>query len=82
VSKAVLASQSAVFNSMLLLNSIEAQTGVVEMEDETYETVQAFVEFVYMGSTEKLTDLAEGLYILAEKYDVPKLKVRFLRITS
>jgi hypothetical protein len=63
---------------MFTLNTIEAQTGVVEMPDTTYEAVKAFVEFIYLGSAEHFESLADQLYILADKYDVPPLKVVFL----
>jgi hypothetical protein len=61
---------------MLSLNTVEAQTGIVEMGYESYEVVEAFVEFVYLESTDKLETLADQLYVLADKYEVPKLKVR------
>jgi hypothetical protein len=60
---------------MLLNNSIEAKTGVVEITDATYEAVEAFVEFLYLDSTEKFESLVEQLYVLADMYDVPLLKV-------
>jgi hypothetical protein len=75
-----LAAQSGVFKAMLSLNSIEAQTGVVEMDDASYEVIHAFVEFMYLESTDKLEVLAEQLYVLADKYDVPKLKVGIFSI--
>jgi hypothetical protein len=60
---------------MLTLNTIEAQTGVVEMIDESYEAVEAFVEFAYLESVANFESLAEQLYVIADKYDVPSLKV-------
>lgn len=70
-----MATQSQVFKSMLTLNTIEAQTGVVEMIDESYEAVEAFVEFAYLESVANFESLAEQLYVIADKYDVPSLKV-------
>jgi hypothetical protein len=61
---------------MMTLNSIEAQTGVIEMPDSSYGAVESFVEFLYLGSVEKLDEFVEELFVLADKYCVEHLKVR------
>jgi hypothetical protein len=64
---------------MLTGNSIEAQTGVVEMVDASYEAVQAFVEFMYLERTDKFEELITELFILADKYEVPSLKYKCVK---
>jgi hypothetical protein len=61
---------------MFTSNSVEAQTGIVEITDSTYEAVEAFVEFMYLDVTDKLEVLTKELYVLADFYDVQLLKVR------
>jgi hypothetical protein len=61
---------------MFTSNSVEAQTGIVEITDFTYEAVEAFVEFMYLNATDKLEVLTKELYVLADFYDVQLLKVR------
>jgi hypothetical protein len=64
---------------MLSRNSIEAKTGAVEMFDANYEAVQAFVEFMYLESTDKFEELATELFVLADKYEVPSLKCKCVK---
>jgi hypothetical protein len=56
---------------MMTLNFIEAQTDVIEMSDASYGAVESF----YLGSAEKLDELVEKLFVLADKYFVERLKV-------
>jgi hypothetical protein len=61
---------------MMTLNTIEAQTGVIDMSDARYGAVKSFLEFLYLGSVEKLDAFLEELFVLADKYCVDPLKVR------
>jgi hypothetical protein len=60
---------------MMTLNSIEAQTGVIDMSDSSYGAIESFIEFLYLGTAEKLDEFVEELFVLADKYCVEQLKV-------
>jgi hypothetical protein len=61
---------------MMTMNSVEAETNVIEIPDASYGAVESFVEFLYLGVAEKLDDFVEELFVMADKYCVAQLKVR------
>jgi hypothetical protein len=60
------------------MNSIEAQTGIIEISDTSYHVVEFFLEFLYVGSTQNLDIFVEELFVLADRYFVESLKVENL----
>jgi hypothetical protein len=63
---------------MMKMNSIEAQTGIIEIPDASYEAVEVFLEFFYVGYAENLDIFVEELFVIADRYFVESLKVRNL----
>jgi hypothetical protein len=74
----VLVSQSEVFKRMMMMNTIEAQTSVIEIPDAGYGAVESFLEYIYLGSVEKLDTFVEELFVMSDKYCVDSLKVENL----
>jgi hypothetical protein len=60
---------------MMKMNSVEAQTGIIEIPDASYHAVESFLEFLYVGSTQNLDNFVEELFVLADRYFVQPLKV-------
>jgi hypothetical protein len=58
------------------MNTIEAQTSVIEIPDASYGAVESFLEFLYLRSAEKLEEFVEELFVMADKYCVESLKVK------
>jgi speckle-type POZ protein len=73
--KFVLAARSPVFRAMLKGQMKEAQRSEVEISDFDSTTVKAFVRFLHSDrcSREALSECAEALLAMADKYAVPAL---------
>uniref|UniRef100_A0A158R4B3 BTB domain-containing protein n=1 Tax=Syphacia muris TaxID=451379 RepID=A0A158R4B3_9BILA len=61
----------AMFNQETML---EAECGIIEIKDFGYESVKAMLEYIYCGSTAKVTCHVEEVLSLAEKYAIKPLK--------
>ena len=64
----------------------EAQNGVLDLSDDQPEAVETLISFIYesaleIGSDYELDDLIQ-LYILGDKYDVPGLRERVIKLVS
>lgn len=56
-------------------NTEEAKTGVIKITDNSIDAVRGLLEFVYSGEVENLDENAEDVLVIAEKYNLPTLKM-------
>lgn len=73
--KAVLASQSPVFNRMFECDMQEKKNNTIEIEDINPDVISDMLSFLYTGCAPNLTLLADGLLNAATKYELPRLVV-------
>jgi len=78
VSHDVLTSQSEVFKNMFSLNTIEAQSGMVEIKDVSIKAIEIFVIWLYLGQIEGIAEVANELFVFADKYAFSELKFHCL----
>jgi len=52
----------------------EARENKVTLENVSPEIMEYFFEYLYLGKLNNLEDVAKDLFILADKYDVSRLK--------
>ncbi len=75
--KLVLAARSDVFRAMFSnKDTIEAINNTVNIEDSTPDSVRQMLKFLYTDKCDKLEDHAMGLLPLADKYNLPRLKLK------
>lgn len=67
-------SRSPVFRAMLGGEMEESRSGVIKIEDVSYNVLCSFVQYMYTADTLLNEQLACELLILAEKYQVKHLK--------
>lgn len=73
--KCILAARSPVFLAMMVHETKEKNTGVVDIEDVYPETLSDFLSYLYTGSTGSVTSQnVVKLYTAADKYQVYELK--------
>lgn len=73
--KFVLATRSPVFKKLFETDMKEKQSGIIEIEDASFQAFTIFLDFIYGGDYKDDEFVPELLY-LADKYDVPELKAR------
>ncbi|XP_051161489.1 speckle-type POZ protein-like [Leptopilina boulardi] len=73
--KIMLASASPVFEKMFSHQMKENITNTVELNDTDPDAFKEMLNFIYTGNVDNLDNVAFGLYILANKYDISKLKI-------
>jgi len=73
ISKTLLGAQSPVFKKMLLSGGEESQSGVIKVADASAELIDAFVEYLHLGTVAKV-EHARDLFVLADKYDIQPLR--------
>ncbi len=71
--KAILASQSPVFNRMFETDMKEKADNVIEITDVDPSAMSELLAFLYTGSTPKIGILAKELLYAACKYELPQL---------
>ena len=71
VHRAILASQSPVFQGMFEADMNEKQSGVIEVSDITPEAMSDLVTYLYTGTT---PDVKSELLEVADKYQLPRLR--------
>lgn len=74
VHKCILAAHSPVFAAMFHNDMSEKKKASTDIEDVDVEQMRELLRFLYVGKVEKLDELACGLWIVADKYDVKRLK--------
>lgn len=72
--KAVLASRSPVFFSMLNIDMEEAERGSVNVPDVDKKTLKELLRFIYCNEVEGLNEISRKLIFAAEKYELKSLK--------
>jgi len=77
ISKTILAAQSEVFKCMFSMdNTEESKTGIVKIQDISATVMEAVVQFLHLGAVENLDEIAEELFVAADKYAIHDLKVQ------
>lgn len=75
VHRAVLMARSSVFSAMFLRDTLEKQTGTVNITDCDPDFFEQFLEFLYSGKFETPScSSALSLYETSDKYNVQELK--------
>ncbi|XP_008219566.1 PREDICTED: BTB/POZ domain-containing protein At4g08455-like isoform X2 [Prunus mume] len=72
--KAVLVSRSPVFRAMFENEMEESLSGTIKIGEVSYRTLGAFVNFLYTAEVCLDQQLAYDLFVMAEKYQVQRLK--------
>lgn len=75
VHKAILAARSPVFAAMFQHNMQESETNRIDITDVEERVVGEMLRYMYTGTCECLKELADGLILVADKYDLQGLKV-------
>jgi len=74
-SKIILMANSGVFQRMFSCSrSTEAQTGIVKIEDEKPNVIEALLRWICQVEISNMNEVAEGLYRTADKYEIDLLK--------
>ncbi|KAE8714330.1 BTB/POZ domain-containing protein [Hibiscus syriacus] len=72
--KAVLVNRSPVFKAMLENEMEESRSGTIKISDVSYDALRAFVNYLYTAEAWLDEQMACDLLVLAEKYQVKRLK--------
>lgn len=75
--RSVLAARSSVFRAMFQSGMLEAQTGILELEGMSEQSVRALREFLYVSErtlAEEKADICVDLLEAGHKYDIPPLE--------
>ncbi|XP_051173139.1 speckle-type POZ protein-like [Leptopilina boulardi] len=73
--KLMLASVSPVFDSMFAHQMRENITNIVQIENADPNAFKEMLRYIYTGEIENLKNVVFGLYELADKYDITKLRL-------
>eukprot|EP00640_Fibrocapsa_japonica_P003894 CAMPEP_0113944514 /NCGR_PEP_ID=MMETSP1339-20121228/34469_1 /TAXON_ID=94617 /ORGANISM="Fibrocapsa japonica" /LENGTH=357 /DNA_ID=CAMNT_0000949741 /DNA_START=62 /DNA_END=1135 /DNA_ORIENTATION=+ /assembly_acc=CAM_ASM_000762 len=75
--KSILCARSPVFDAMFRCEKMcEAQTDCIEMCDMNAITMEHFLEYMYTDDTNGLPENAVNLFYVADKYQIPALRIR------
>jgi len=74
VPKMILTAQSEVFAHMFSTNSEESKTGIVKIKGVSANVVGALIEFLHLGTVENFDQIADKLFVAADKYEILNLK--------
>lgn len=72
--KHILVSRSPVFKAMLENDMTESRSGTIKISDVSYDTLRAFVDYLYTAEASLDNQMACNLLALGEKYQVKHLK--------
>ncbi len=72
--KAILASRSPYFARMLRIDMKEKRENKVVIDDFEPHVIEEMLEFIYTGTSPKLTSMADKLLPAADKYELFRLK--------
>ncbi|KAK7351084.1 hypothetical protein VNO77_10261 [Canavalia gladiata] len=72
--KSVLVSRSPVFKAMLENDMTESRSGTIKISDVSFDTLRAFINYLYTAEAPLDNQLACNLLVLGEKYQVKHLK--------
>lgn len=75
LNKLLLMARSTVFRAMFENELSESKSGVIEIQDFKYETINTLIEFIYTDNVKEETDLVFDVLAAANKYDVKGLQV-------
>jgi hypothetical protein len=71
--RSILSACSPVFAAMMKYNSVESQTGVVEITDINGDIMSLVLDFIYRGQCDITVDNFTRVYASAEKYQIDNL---------
>lgn len=74
VHKNMIAIRSSVFEKMLLINMRESRENKATFDDIDYNTMMAFLRYLYYECIDRVHEIAVDLLKVAHKYDVAALK--------
>lgn len=74
--RAIIAARSDVFLSMLTHDTKEKQEGVIRLKDTRSDVFKSFLKYLYTNEIDNIEQFAMDLVMLAEKYNVPCLKIK------
>ena len=72
--KGILASRSSVFAAMFEHDMEERKQNKVKITDVDHKVVQEMLTYIYTDTSPNLKDMADDLLIVANKYDLERLK--------
>ncbi len=72
--KAILSSQSPVFNRMFTTDMKERKSDIVEISDINHPVMSDLLAYFYTGNAPNLHTLAKDLLYAASKYELPRLE--------
>ena len=72
--KAILAARSPVFAAMFQKETKEDQTNTVDIPDVDRHVFQALLDFIYTARAETILEIAEDLFVVADKYQFGQLR--------
>jgi len=75
--KNILMAHSEIFEIMLSSpNSLEAQTGVIKMENVSAAVVKVLIQWTHTFKVDNIDEISEGLYKVSHKYEIyPLMKI-------
>jgi speckle-type POZ protein len=77
VNSVFLAIHSNVFRAYFNHNTRETQTKTIQIDDVDANLVEAMLKYCYSGKVENLAEIAQDLYVLADRYQMEELQVKF-----
>lgn len=75
VHKYILAARSAVFDAMFKHNMIEKESSCIEITDMDEKVAEEMLRYIYTDKFNNAYELAEALFVAADKYDLRGLKL-------
>jgi len=64
---------------MFALNTIEAQSGLVEIKGISIKAMEVFIKWLYLGDCDQFSEVANEFFVFADKYAFSELKCRCLK---
>lgn len=72
--KAVIAARCSTLETMLKAGMRESHENRVAIKDTSFKVLKEFIRFIYSEKVVNLEEIAEALFVVAHKYNVPELR--------
>ena len=72
--KNILSARSPVFKAMFRHDTKEHKENRVQIADCNPDTVEEMLQFIYTGEAPRLKEMAHSLFVIADKYQLERLK--------